>query len=123
MPRRPPLPVVLAVASLHRGLSVSACRADLPNDRCLEDPTGAWQPADGPAHGMDRPFVGTAGRSRAALSDLPLLSLPLNGDKTRAGHLLSACAGTVAQLEGSFPSLSLVCVDHPRPSLFSPWPL
>src|SRR5262245_44027313 len=123
MPRRPPSPVVLAVASLHRGLSVSACRADLPHDRCLEDPTGACQPAADPVRGMDAAFVGTAGCSRAALSDLPLLSLPLNGDKTRAGHRLSAGGGTVAKLEGSFPSLSLFCVDHPRPSLFSPWPL
>src|SRR6476659_1080613 len=117
---RPPLPAASAVASLRPALSVSGCPVDPLDDCCLEGPTGTRQPSDDPADGLGRSLMGETGGPRSALPDLSLLPLPVNSVAADTPHVLCAGVGSIARLEGTVPSLSLLRFDHSRPPVFPP---
>ena len=59
--------------------------------------------------------------ARALLFPICLYYLcPVNSGAADTPHVLSAGAGSLARLEGTVPSLLLVCVDHSRPRVFPP---
>src|SRR4029079_1552582 len=123
MRRQQSLPAASAVASLRLALSVSGCPADPLDDCCLEGPTGARQPSDDPADGLDRCLMGETGGPRSAVPDLSLLPLSINSGAADTSQVLCAGVGSIARLEGTVSSLLLLCVHHSRPPVFPPWAL
>src|ERR1043165_9701658 len=103
MRRRRSLPAASAVASLRLALSVSGCPADPLDDCCL-----------------DRCLMGETGGPRSAVPDLSLLPLSINSGAADTSQVLCAGVGSIARLEGTVSSLSLLCVHHSRPPVFPP---